>query len=418
VTVALVAGSSVRSDGWAARAAAALARAWGHEGRRTYLCDLALESPELHEALDVTNQEGVSDVLLYGASPRHVARRIDENLYLASAGTVTAAPDAVRSSPRWDALVDAFQEAGALLLLYVPAGVPGVEAVLARADAVVALGGADEDLGLGEARARLVAAFGPPGAERVDEEPGHVREPEPSVASEVPPAEPERVAATRPGRGGWGCLRWALMILALVVLVLVLVATLGWVRLPGVGPRSASATLVGSVATAQEAPPNVEVPVQAWSLALEAHLDGEVAAARVRELAARFPDLLFWVAPVRVRDQRFHRVLAGPATDADEVERLRARLGGNPSWIPRRAGLAFRLGELPELEAALTWTEVLAGIGIPTHVLAVPGPAGVAYHVFAGGYASADEASELADMLRAQDLTGAPLTERRGLVPA
>lgn len=438
VTVVLVAGTAARAETWAARAAGAMARQWARSGLPTYLCDLALEAPELHEAFRVTNGEGVTDLVLYGASPRRVAQPVAEGLFLASAGTVVPDPGAVRASPRWDALVDAFQEAGALLLLYVPAGVPGLDAVLARADGVVELRGEDELLELGEARARVLASFGPgddardaptapdgPTGGRGDAE---VREPQ-RVGAQEPPSAPkaEKAAAAAKGRG---CLRWLIMVLVLLALVLVLVAAMGWIRLPGLGPEAASATLVEVPAaspqeegspTAPEVPEvqQVEAPLQAWALALEAHRDGATAAARVKELEARWPDLLFWVAPVRVDDRRFYRVLAGPATTSDEVEAVRARLGGSASWIPRRVGLGFRLGEMPELEAARTWAGVLAELGIPTHILAVPAAGGGrSFQIYAGGYASKEEAAEMAEILRAQDLGTAPLTERRGTQPA
>jgi cell division septation protein DedD len=326
-------------------------------------------------------------------------------------------------------------------LLYVPSDAPGHEAVLARADGIVVLRREDETLALGEAEARLLATFGPAasgaaGGASSGAGPSDAGRPAAAGATPGPgpaaedtgAARARQPAADRSGRRR-GCLRLVVMMMLLAALALILVAAMGWIRLPLLGPQAASATLISSrgavppeaaeilVTRVQERP--VGAPVQAWALALEAHLDGATARARVEALSERWSDLLFWVAPVRVRDDRYHRVLAGPATTADEVEALRARLGGDASWIARHAGLAFQLGALPDLEGARTWSGVLADLGIPTHVLEVPGPDGsLSYHVYAGAYASEAEAAELAEILREQDMGAAPLTERRGRPPA
>jgi hypothetical protein len=73
---------------------------------------------------------------------------------------------------------------------------------------------------------------------------------------------------------------------------------------------------------------------------------------------------------------------------------------------------------MAEYVTARTWTEVLEEMGIPTHVLALSAADGSrTYQVYAGAYASSDEAAELADMLREQDLGSAPFVERRGIKP-
>lgn len=419
-TVAIVASPGVRGD-FSAAAAHGLARALATEGRGVVLVDLCLEDPELHLPAGIPNGEGVSDMLLFGASLRRVAHDVGGGVHLATAGTVAADPAALRASPRWDALVDAFEEAGGWLALYVPAGVAGADALLARADHVVGMrleNEPDEALHLGEAAARLRALVGPP---RADATPPH----EPAMPEQTaqPVAAPsatsparDRATAARKPSPGRSPFRLFFIVLALIALVLVLAASLGWIRMPvftGVdGGSTLAAQEVGGEGRVAAA------PSAEWALALESFLDPAVAAGRAEEFQRRHPEVLFWVVPVRVNGRRFHRVLAGQrATEAD-LEGLRTELGGNPSWYARRVGLAFLLGEVPDLEAARTWTEVLAGLGIPSHVLAVRGPdAGWSYRVFSGGFASPEEASELEDMLRAEQLEGVRLTERRGVVP-
>jgi cell division septation protein DedD len=425
ITVALVASPATRAAGWSARAAGAMARGWALSGQPTYLCDLALDAPELHTVLGVDNDEGVTDLLLYGASPRRVAHPIDEALFLAPAGTVAPDPAAVLSSPRWDALVDAFAGAGALLLLYVPADAPGVAAVLARADALVLLCGSDEVVDLGEAQERLVGRLGPdpsapPPPEAVPATPPAKTAPPPGAApvSEVPPAADPTERGTRVGRGqpeparGWG--RWLLVVLVIAVLAALLVA-MGWIEIPGVAAAEPGARAEATLRAEALAP---DEPLQGWSLALEAYPALDVARTRVDELRGRWPELLFWIAPVEVDERVFHRVLAGPATSPDEVEDLRARLGGDERWIPRRASLGFLLGEMPDLDSARTWSDALSGLLVPTHVLRVGDQGRVAYRVYAGSYADEAEAEALRRMLEDQGLGSAALTERRGVHPA
>lgn len=101
------------------------ARQWQQEGRKVYLCDACFESPVLHLAAGVENGEGLSDALLYGTSFGRISHRIAQDIALASAGTLVGDPDAVREHGRWDTIVAGFEEAGALLIVSVPAGSEG-----------------------------------------------------------------------------------------------------------------------------------------------------------------------------------------------------------------------------------------------------------------------------------------------------
>lgn len=137
--VALVASEGPRGSGWSARVAASLAREWAGDGLRVFLADGDFERPVLHGEFGVENGEGVSDAVLYGASPGRVGRAVPEGGFLfAPAGTVVADPGSVYSHPRWSALLEAFRESGSVLLLYLPDGQdPGVEGLVERADRVI-----------------------------------------------------------------------------------------------------------------------------------------------------------------------------------------------------------------------------------------------------------------------------------------
>lgn len=454
-TVAVVVFPRARESGWSARATAAMARGWCLSGLPTYACDLDLEEPALHTAFGVANGEGISDVLLYGVSARRVAQRVEEGLFLASAGTVAPDPGAVRASPRWDALVDGFQGAGALLLLYVVAGAPGADAVLARADGVVALAGADEAIDLGEAEERLLAVLGPEDSTPSRASPGGA--PEPADEEEPEPAASASARAPTADSSGRGCGRLVLIGVLIVVVVVVLVAALGWVKIPGLSLREADATQVASLATpsagvmalepgpaatsagvvpapedlevgtkpddlaAQETTAPVTDPVQAWAVALESLRALDVAAARVEHLRSRYPGTAFWIAPVRVDGVRYNRVLAGPAETPQRADALGKRLASEAArggYRVQEARLSFLVGEMDGLAAAREWATSLEDLGVPTHVLRVGHPDGTtAFRVYSGTYASEAEAATLREVLESQGLGSLRLTAHRGVIP-
>ena len=138
-TVLLLHTEGGRDGGWAGRAALALARGWRDQDRRLFLCDASLESPVLHKAAGVANGEGISDALRFGTSFKRVAHRLDANLFMATAGTVSVDAGALRESPRWDSFTAGFSEAGALLVLFAPADGASVDALVRRADLVYVL---------------------------------------------------------------------------------------------------------------------------------------------------------------------------------------------------------------------------------------------------------------------------------------
>ena len=71
--VLIVPGPEARRDAWAPHVAIQLAAAAARQGGRVVLADLSLDSPELHAPLGHPNEEGISDVFLFGASLRRIA---------------------------------------------------------------------------------------------------------------------------------------------------------------------------------------------------------------------------------------------------------------------------------------------------------------------------------------------------------
>lgn len=132
-------------DAWAARAAIRVAEACARESRRVLLVDLDLERPALAGALGLSEGEGISDAILFGASLQRVGRAVQDGAFLfVSAGTIVGDPARVLDHPGWNELLEAHTASGTVVVLYVPAGARGAEALLALAGSVVFLGTAEE----------------------------------------------------------------------------------------------------------------------------------------------------------------------------------------------------------------------------------------------------------------------------------
>jgi hypothetical protein len=104
------------------------------------LVDADVETPSLHEYLEVPNLEGLSDVLLYGASlERVMVEPPREPFRLVTSGTVVADPAALRGSDRWDAFLDRIRSRDEVALLFVPTGGGGASLLAGRGDRLLRL---------------------------------------------------------------------------------------------------------------------------------------------------------------------------------------------------------------------------------------------------------------------------------------
>lgn len=138
--VLLLADAEAAGNGWGVRAGCEVARHWARSGMRVILADGDLAGAPLHGTAGIENEEGVSDLLLYGSSPYRVARRVEgEDFLLITAGTIVADPAAVYRHGRWPGILSAFRESGCVLLVYLPDGFPGVESLLSEGDRVLRL---------------------------------------------------------------------------------------------------------------------------------------------------------------------------------------------------------------------------------------------------------------------------------------
>jgi hypothetical protein len=155
--VAILATDDAVEAGWASACAVALARAWASSRYRVVLADLNLHTPTLHRELGLANREGLSDILLWGASLRRVAQGVkDGGFYLVSAGTAVADAGSALASPRWAPLCDGFRNAGVTLAVFLPQSAPTTDTVLRQASEVMIVAPETEDL------SALMEATSPP----------------------------------------------------------------------------------------------------------------------------------------------------------------------------------------------------------------------------------------------------------------
>ena len=148
---------------WCAQASLAVTKQWAASGHRVILADGCLDRPILHEAVGVENGEGVSDMVLYGASPRRISGRVEDRLMLAPAGTPVVEVAEVLAHVKWNMVIGGCREVGATLVVHVSTGTPGVEAMTERAEGVVVLAPASKDVEtiLGSASGPLIGVLGP-----------------------------------------------------------------------------------------------------------------------------------------------------------------------------------------------------------------------------------------------------------------
>lgn len=111
--------------------------------RRVFIADLLGEDEP-----PLANGEGpgVSDMIRYGISLARVAHPLSSapNLHTIEGGAESPLAEDVLASPRWAALSEQVHRDGGLLLLAVPARVPGVEHLLTQLDGALLVGEASK----------------------------------------------------------------------------------------------------------------------------------------------------------------------------------------------------------------------------------------------------------------------------------
>ena len=141
--VLLAVSPKARRSGWAKTAAIALADAWAGRGEPVILADLSLDAPQLHETLGVANEEGMSDVFLFGVSVPHVTVAVPgKSFQLIAASPFTPDVREVLTHRRWDNVLAELNAGGSRLIAYLPMDLDGSDAFASRVTDTIVL--ADE----------------------------------------------------------------------------------------------------------------------------------------------------------------------------------------------------------------------------------------------------------------------------------
>ena len=146
---------------WSVEVSLLVARGWARKGRSVLLADASLDDPSLRDVVAGPYDEGVSDLILYGASVNRVARPTGDGFLVAPAGTPVGDAAEVLAHPGWEGVVRGFRKAGALLLLHLPAGTPGGAELLARAVGIIVISKATTDVRNVPCADRVLAVLGP-----------------------------------------------------------------------------------------------------------------------------------------------------------------------------------------------------------------------------------------------------------------
>jgi len=408
----LVTGAAEPSD-WPVRASIAIADAVAAaDDHAVVLADLSFEAPVLDARLGVEADEGLSDVLLFGASPEHVRVPVPGHRFeLIAAGLGIFKSADLLHHPRWQAVIESLDRERTRLLACVPASAKGIGGLLRRAGVVFIGSAAAAD----QWRARWPAA-----------DLRLVLRPQerPAVPASGASAVARGVATQRHWRRTIG-----------VALVVVLIASaigglwhFGRDDAAGSAPTAAD----GAPAPSPGEPSPAATPLAAvqpagvplpYSVAVEAHDNLPMAARRVASLDAAQPGTGFYIAPILVDSTLYYRVMAGPLADsAAAVAVMQALIEGGhktggSEWDIRSTPYAFLIGEYEGAEQATARMEELRALDIPSYVAEVPYADGPPkFYLYSGAYSSPAEADLMRRLLRSAGLPDT-LVQRIGRSP-
>ena len=417
----LVAGAAAHTSGWAGRLAIRLATDLGTQGRRVVLADLGFDQAALDTQLGVSNDEGMSDVFLFGVSLGQVARPVPgQRFFFAPTGAFAGDPVELLTHVRWGRVLEGFRDASATLVAYVPITTPGAVHLAERMDTVIGLASDDDlasmrdagDMSFG-AVLRPASAVGPAGtvvSRRI------------APVSRARPLAPATEPITEPGfvqREVQAPRRSLAPLIALLALF-----TIGFALWTFVGERLFGGGNVGEAAVAGPSsivdPTPIERPL-GYSVALESHASLEAAERRADALRREDPTTSFYVAPVPVYGRVWYNVFAGPLADSASAARLLARLVDSgvaeeaEEWAVRPTGWTYQVGEFPIRRDAEREQAELFDEGVPTYIVAVDYTAGPPrYRLYAGAYETLQEAEAMAGLLERAGVTGHSLRRRTG----
>ncbi len=110
--------------------------------RRVAVGELFGEAAPIERLLTGDDPHGLVDSFVYGVSLSRIARPVlgEANLFVMPAGSEPPDYDELLPNPRWRRLASGFREVDALLILAAPAHAPGVDALVAQCDGAILVG--------------------------------------------------------------------------------------------------------------------------------------------------------------------------------------------------------------------------------------------------------------------------------------
>jgi hypothetical protein len=332
----------------------AVARGLGRiqaERRKVYIADLLGDDAPL--AGD--DRPGVSDMVRYGVSLSRAARSDEtRNVYLIDGGAESPLAEDVLSSARWKALSEQVHRAGSLLLLAVPARVPGVESLLVQLDGVLLVG----DVEAPPANVRVLGEVRTAATMRT-----------PALATRsVPPGSRRRLGAWWPALAGAAGL---LLVVLAVPTIRQRVASL--ISSPPATAADSVMESAGSLATLPPVAPRVTSDA-AWSVELFFTNSESDALGRAQQLADTLPAATFAEMESLADSATWFRVMGGAFADSISAENYLAVLRSRGT-IPPTAGGAihtpYALLVDSTRETAMARVQVAGyyGRGLPAYAL-------------------------------------------------
>ena len=389
-------------SGAAALVAVGLARAQA-ERRRVVIGDLVGDLEALESMIPRHDHHGLSDSFNYGISLNRIGYPVEAggNLFIMPSGSEPVATEQIIGNPRWQRLVAGFREVGALLILIAEPSAPALERLIPVTDGAFLVG--DTRL---ESPSHVIARARPRGPRRL-----------PPAEAERPVLSPvtrsESPAGPSPDREGPSAPRIGLFIGAALGLVALLLAALLFARFADVGTPTDSPPIVSEpvaparavVGPAADPPPPVENPQDSARAAAYAIIivaantaaGAEANLERVMDLPAAT------AAPSIDGGALWYKVFVGAFSNRADAEAFRYSLrvaGRADESVERIAALpfAFLVAESVAPDSIVSRRTAYLGQGVPTYALVQPDGAA---RLFAGAFATPEQAMHLAPVLRA-----------------
>jgi hypothetical protein len=411
----------------AAQVALGLARAQA-ERRRVVIGDLVGDLEQLESLIPRHDPHGLADSFTYGISLNRIGYAVEPggNLYIMPSGSEPVATEAVIGNPRWQRLVAGFREVDALLLLVAEPAAPALERLVPVTDGAILVG--DTRL---EAPSHVIARARPRGPRLVTSTSGPTTTDSQGRSASTVALEPT-LGLARPvsGRSIAGAPRAAeaandndgdtgsgrrigtligivVAAVALAVVVLLGARVSGWGRPNDAPPQAPPRVEVPRIVSAPAAdpPPPVENPLDsARASAYSVVIVAANTAAGADDNLRRVSDLPGATASPSIDGGAlWYKVFVGAFGTREAAEAFRDSLrlvGRADETVERIVALpfAFLIADAVVPDSAAAVRETLLARGVPTYALIQAD--GLA-RIYAGAFATPEEAMHLAPVLRA-----------------